>query len=559
MLKKSDLAVILIFILTACSSSYHTPVKTLVPGLVTPDADATQTSTPFSPLENNPPPALETTKLSSTATSIPSKTIVPTSAPPSLRDAIQGWGRIVEDQSDSSDARIFANTENGENSNKFSAIYALVAPFPTLTDSISISDVKNAWAGNSTGDFASRPIMMDQSTYEAMQILLGKPADGAVQIVAARELLDTAWADRPAWAIVPFESLHPKWKVLEVDGQSPLRKDFDPSKYPLKLDFYCEGKCGILPMSNRDPSKLTTVIMTGTTALVRATAAKMETNGLTYPAQDIGEILRSADILHISNEISFADGCPTPDPNIESMRFCSDPKYIALLENIGTDVVELTGNHVNDWGTQWLATTVNMYKDQGWGYFGGGLNLRDATKPYTIENNGNRIAFIGCNEAGPQSAWATDTSPGAAPCGDYGWMYDEISRLRGQGFLPITTVQFNEYYQIPPSEAQARDFGRLAEAGAAVVSGSQSHFPQSFAFDGDSYIHYGPGNLFFDQMDYPVVGTRRAAIDRYTIYDGKILGVELITTMLEDWSRPRLMTTDERRLFLQELFSASGW
>jgi poly-gamma-glutamate synthesis protein (capsule biosynthesis protein) len=60
-------------------------------------------------------------------------------------------------------------------------------------------------------------------------------------------------------------------------------------------------------------------------------------------------------------------------------------------------------------------------------------------------------------------------------------------------------------------------------------------------------------------MDHPVVGTRRAAMDRLTIYDGRIIGTELITTMLEDWSRPRLMTPEERNQFLLELFSASGW
>jgi hypothetical protein len=559
MQKKHSLAAVFFSILTACSPSSPYSIQSMVPGLVTPAGDATITATPFLPVENNTPFVLDTTKIPGTSTPFLHKLFVPDTVPPSLMSAIQSWGISETNQPESADAWLYANKEIGGHSNQFNVIYALVAPFPTLVDSVSYSDIDKAWAGNFSGDFAGRPIMMDQSTYEAMQILLGKPADGAVKIVAAGDLLDTAWVDRPAWAIVPFESLHPKWKVLEVDGQSPLRKEFDSSKYSLKLDFYCEGACGTLPASNRDPSKLTTIIMTGTTALVRATAAKMETNGLTYPAQDIGEILRSADILHISNEISFADDCPTPDPNIESMRFCSDPKYMALLENIGTDVVELTGNHVNDWGTQWLVKTVQMYKEQGWGYFGGGLDLSDAFKPYTLENNGNRIAFIGCNEAGPQSAWATDTSPGAAPCGDYAWMYDEISKLRSQGFLPITTVQFNEYYQIPPSEAQARDFGRLAEAGSAVVSGSQSHFPQSFAFNGESYIHYGPGNLFFDQMDYPVVGTRRAALDRYTIYEGKVIGVELITTMLEDWSRPRLMTTEERQQFLQELYSASGW
>ena len=551
--KKIAFAVTILFLLTACSPS----LTDRVPGLVAPLPDATRTATPYLPVQNTV--VIRPTRLPMTASPVQQELFIPPSTPPSLMETLQGWGMILTDRPDSADAWLYANKEIGGHPNQYSTINALVAPFPTVTDSVSFTDLKNAWTGVSIGDFASRPLLMDQPTYEAMRILLGEPAANAVKVIPQDSLLDTAWADRPEWAVVPFESLDPKWKVLEVDGQSPLRKEFDPISYPLKLDFYCEGACGILPASNRDPSKLTTLIMTGTTALVRATANQMEIHGLTFPAQDIGQILRSADILHISNEVSFADNCPVPDPNSENMQFCSAPKYIGLLKDVGTDVVELTGNHVNDWGTQWFVATIQTYKDQGWGYFGGGTNLREAVKPYITESNGNRIAFIGCNAAGPQSAWATANSPGAAPCDDYKWMYDEISQLRKEGILPVATVQYNEYYQMPPSEAQARDFERLAQAGAAAVSGSQSHFPQSFAFVGDSYVHYGPGNLFFDQMDYPVVGTRRAALDRYTIYDGKILGVELITTMLEDWSRPRLMTADERHQFLQELFSASGW
>jgi len=40
----------------------------------------------------------------------------------------------------------------------------------------------------------------------------------------------------------------------------------------------------------------------------------------------------------------------------------------------------------------------------------------------------------------------------------------------------------------------------LADAGASVVSGSQGHSVQGFGLRGNSFIHYGVGNLYFDQM-----------------------------------------------------------
>ena len=61
-----------------------------------------------------------------------------------------------------------------------------------------------------------------------------------------------------------------------------------------------------VPATNRDPVRLTTVMITGVTALVRGTAWTMEKKGILYPAEDIRDWLRDADILHISNEVPFA-------------------------------------------------------------------------------------------------------------------------------------------------------------------------------------------------------------------------------------------------------------
>ncbi len=54
-------------------------------------------------------------------------------------------------------------------------------------------------------------------------------------------------------------------------------------------------------------------------------------------------------------------------------------------------------------------------------------------------------------------------------------------------------------------------------------------------------------------------GIRRTFFDRHVIYNGKYISTELITAMIEDYSRPRLMTDAERAGFLQEYFAYSGW
>ncbi len=304
--------------------------------------------------------------------------------------------------------------------------------------------------------------------------------------------------------------------------------------------------------------------MTGVTALVRATADRMELHGVLYPGEEVRTVLRAADITHISNEISFLEGCPTPDPWTDSLQFCSDPSYIALLEDVGTDVVELTGNHMLDYGPEAFLTTLDMYEQRGWLYFGGGRSLTEALQPALVEDHGNKLAFIGCNYAGPPGDWATDVRPGSASC-ESGQLVAEIGRLRSEGYLTIMKFQYNEYYQPYPTAYEQRDFLEMASAGAVIVSGSQSHVPAAMEFSGGSFVHYGLGNLFFDQMSHLmpdgslIYDTRYVFMDRHVFYEGRYVGTELLTYIIEDYARPRPMLDYERQQFLQDMFRAGGW
>jgi poly-gamma-glutamate synthesis protein (capsule biosynthesis protein) len=442
-------------------------------------------------------------------------------------------------------------------------IYALVAPFPTIADGVSFDVLLRSWRGEAVGPFAGRPLLMDEGTRASLSVLWGPPADQAVQTLAGEQLLNQAWADGKAWGIVPFEVLEPRWKVLAVDGQSPLRKGFDPAAYALAAPISIAGpgdlvaayRPALTPAGNRDPQKMTVLAMTGVTALVRATAFAMEQKGVLYPGRDIGDYLLEADLTHISNEVPFARDCPYPNPVQAGMRFCSDTRYIKLLEAVGTDIVELTGDHFQDWGAEAMRYTLGMYRERGWAYYGGGANLNEARRAITLEHNGNRMAFIGCNAKG--LARAGTSQPGAATCG-YDFMKEQIARLRSEGYLPIATFQHYEYYTYPPQGNQVRDFRQMAQAGAVVVSGSQAHQPQAFDFQGPALIHYGLGNLFFDQYDVSLAA-RQGFIDQHIFYDRRYISTELLTHLFVDYARPRPMTTSERENLLIKVFRASGW
>jgi len=475
------------------------------------------------------------------------------SVPQGLRDLIAGY-EIPFNASMNLDV-----AKPGIDGIQFTWIYTLVAPFSTVKDGVTSDELRSCWTEGGI------LLLVTESTLRAFTAIWGEPASGSVRSVPEDQLLDAAWTES-AWAIVPFESIDPKWKVLTVDEQSPIRKKFNISTYPLIVDFTLEP-AGIVDTSswtltNYDPAKLTTVIMTGVTALVRATAVTMELKGSTYPGEKVRDLFREADIMHVSNEIPFFTGCPYPKPDAGALVFCSDPKYMDLLTDIGTDVIELTGNHFADYGPNAMYETLDMYRANNIPYFGGGQDLQDSLEPALFEVNGNKIAFIGCNKPDVgRFPTATDYQPGAAPC-DFDYLPQKINSLKAQGYVVISTFQWNESYDYKPSPQQMKDFRLMADSGASVVSGSQAHYAQMMEFYDGAFVHYGLGNLFFDQMgdqDWMPPGIRRLFFDRYVIYDGKLVSVELITAMLEDYSRPRIMNEDERAEFLQEYFHYSGW
>ena len=436
-------------------------------------------------------------------------------------------------------------------------VYVVAAPFATVADETTWGSVTNGWA---SGSSELGQLHIGTETAAALSSVWGPSAQA--QVVDS-DFIGTVWAARPAWIIVPFEDLRPEWKALRLDGRSPLAHDFQAVGYPLALPMTLSGEAEAVaeflahwsgPGTNRDPAKLTRVAVSGVTALVRATASQMERNGILWPGEEVAPVFQAADIAHMSNEVSFAADCPFPDP-FGGTSFCSRDPYFDLIRQLGIDVVELTGNHLNDYGREPLMRTLDMYEAAGMKWFGGGRNLEDAGRAAVFDHNGNRIAFVGCNPVGPANDWALADAAGSRPCGDD--LPEQIARLRDEGYVVLATLQYTEHYvyYAPPDQQAA--FERLAMAGAAAVSGSQAHHAQGFSFSGDSFIHYGPGNLFFDQMDS--MGTRQTFIDTYAIYDGRLISVELWTGLIENWARPRVMTQQERADLLQTVFQASGW
>ena len=348
-------------------------------------------------------------------------------------------------------------TASGQETEASRRVYALAAPYLTITDNVSFEALSCLWngdCGSLEGTDGIAEISIAEEELEALASVFGSEPDARhIRVLPRAELFAESGLAR-TWMIIPFEDIEPRRKILLLDGEDILSNQFDPDKWRLTAvvgELQPGASVSDLPVSNRDASKLTNVVLTGVTAMVRATASYMDLDVL-YPASLIREPLIDADILHVNNEVPFARVCNIND-HFSGLVFCSKAAYMKLLQDIGTDIVELDGDHFQDYGDDAVEYTLDLYDEAGIPYYGGGHNKQEAQKPLIISHNGNIFGFLGCNGKEIGYAVASDTRPGAIHC-DIDLLKQQIGVLRKQGIIPIVTFQHLEVYQEKPVDTR---------------------------------------------------------------------------------------------------------
>lgn len=89
---------------------------------------------------------------------------------------------------------------------------------------------------------------------------------------------------------------------------------------------------------------------------------------------DLLERMRRADILMLNNEFAYSSrGVPLAD---KAFTFRSRPENVALLSEMGVDIVSLANNHIYDYGEDALFDTLDTLQAAGMPYVGAGRKDR---------------------------------------------------------------------------------------------------------------------------------------------------------------------------------------
>lgn len=359
--------------------------------------------------------------------------------------------------------------------------------------------------------------------------------------------------------------LKPYDRLLSLDGHYFFDSYNKGAKFKL-LKFSGEGAekfaMEVKKKAPVFPSKETVFEFkqTGVTALARG-MKKILRSGKSgaWVAERVAEDLKKADITHVSNEVPFGYNCPS-----EGGRMCAEWDFLEALKIIGTDVVELTGNHLHDFGQGALMETLNKYEELGWKTFGGGSDEVSASRPLNLNIKGSKVTLIGVNESTSlinDLEKAGVNKPGVNPFNKASLM-KQIREARERGDYVVVDVQFFECYSYPdygkempecdqPIAGQKGFFREIVDMGADMVVGTQAHQPQTYEIYNEKPIYYGLGNLFFDQIMWP--GTTRSLVLEHYFYAGKLLQTRVRPTRYGADYQTKWMEEDEAMNFLKRL------
>jgi len=421
------------------------------------------------------------------------------------------------------------------------------AGFGSLLTSIESADL----AGLQAGDYLEQLVLSESNADRLRRH--GIELHPQSHIVPDNKLYYALWREKLSFTLLPMDQLHIRLRPLWLDDVPVVDQ---LAAYPL---VFHSGAPNFMP------ERLTRVTLSGTTALARHTLPAVEAIGVEHAASGIRDYVRRADYFHITHEASIAPGCPEATGPVlgGNNSMCMTRDQARLFDILDVDVVDLTGNHINDYGYQAFEDTLDHFEERGFALVGGGRNLAEARRPLILEHNGSRIGWIACNNIGPYYAFANDDTEalggqraGNAYCRGDGWLRDALPALAAEVDIVILTVQYREFEAFTPMRQQRIDFQSFAEWGADVVIGTAEHKPMTFEFyqtrrGETAFLHFGLGNLFFDQQPW---GNRRFFMDTLYIYEGELLAVELFPGIIEDRARPRLLTGEDLFNFLHFMF-----
>jgi poly-gamma-glutamate capsule biosynthesis protein CapA/YwtB (metallophosphatase superfamily) len=222
--------------------------------------------------------------------------------------------------------------------------------------------------------------------------------------------------------------------------------------------------------------------------------------------------------------------------------FRSYPSMVEVLKKGRIDFVSLANNHSQDYGWDALSDSMDLLRQNGIGFSGGGKNIEDARKPALVEKMGLTVGLLSytANVNTPFGFKASEEREGLAPMRispffqpdhtnleDVDAMQGDVEKWKAQ--VDFLVVSFHWGISEGGTHTVALHQKVIAHhavnAGADLVLGHHSHALQAVEIYRNKPICYGLGNFVFAlEEGFPrETMLFQCRISRHKVHEAKFL------------------------------------
>ncbi|HHT07445.1 MAG: CapA family protein [Christensenellales bacterium] len=201
--------------------------------------------------------------------------------------------------------------------------------------------------------------------------------------------------------------------------------------------------------------------------------------GFDYPFAKVKELFESDDLTIINLENVFCDTCNGKAS--KTYNFKSPTSFAEILPKGSVELAFIGNNHILDYGSQGLNSTLKALKDQGVPWFG---SVYDNPFHYIYEKDGVKIGFFGTLP----TYFMLHRDEAAAT----------MATLKEAGCEVIIGVMHaGTEYSGMRDRMQVRMANWMVKNGADLVIGHHPHIPQGMDILGHASVLYSLGNFSF--------------------------------------------------------------
>ena len=206
--------------------------------------------------------------------------------------------------------------------------------------------------------------------------------------------------------------------------------------------------------------------------------------------------MQKSDLFMLNHEFVFSNRGEAMEDKEYTLK--NDPKYVNILQELGTDVVGIANNHILDFGQEAFLDTLDTLDGANIPYAGGGRNLSEASAPVVQTINGQTFAIFASTRVSPSADWyAGKNHPGILQTYDATTLNKEIEDANGKYDHVIVFVHWGvERVEIPEDYQRSLAKGYI-DAGADLIIGAHPHVLQGFEYYKGVPICYSLGNYLF--------------------------------------------------------------